>query len=385
MARPEEILDSLCGSVLGLILDRIGKTKVIAVILSGSAAEGRISAFDNNGAWEIFSDLDIYAVVEENIDLEKAKRDIKAAVNELISMEKDALFFAPPDIGIFSRKSLLAQPVRPGTVQLAAHHRILYGDSSVLGDRQKFEAPKIAPVESLYLLENRLLESRLLSLELEPTDSIPLARFAYYHGLKSCLDAACVPLILQGKFTPEHEDRMEAFSSMDLTSWIDSARDFEDMVDKARMRIKDLQSSMNEDREQLDAFRRRTAGILLKVWKAAAVSIFGPNQWGKLISRRGRGPSSVSDLREIRLIAKRLGGGPEKWFTAWLRSPSLSPLASLRLSGVCAELTNRHPEVLSKDSGLLKFENYIDHVSRVFGRDKGDVFDRGAYLYKQLN
>jgi hypothetical protein len=220
---------------------------------------------------------------------------------------------------------LLAQPARPGTVDLAAHHVWLHGDRAIVAEmRRSFERP-IPPVEALYLLENRAWDALLM--RDDPRAPAGLRRAT---SAKVVLDVAAAYLIAEGRFQPTHDARWSAMSERAPAGV--SARLLEALVVADRIRRGDVTASLEPHRVQ---------SILCEAWLALAPTMLATPALApaELVALRCRRGDVVANSREFVRMRRRVGISlPVAAAIAW-RHARLSPTAALRTHALVRALS----------------------------------------------
>jgi hypothetical protein len=174
---------------------------LVALLLSGSHATGEAVWLEAGGRTVTLSDLDFYAVLEDEASCRaaaaRARRERPAAIARLRAGGVEA----PLEVGFLTPAGLARMAARPGTIELARHGRVMAGDAAVLARVPRYSPKDIPAEETALLLENRGFELLLAWPSLSSQD--PLERAAARHGtLKAAADLATV-LSLQAGELPD--------------------------------------------------------------------------------------------------------------------------------------------------------------------------------------
>ena len=112
------------------------------------------------------------------------------------------VFLRGVDVGVYRVHDLLAQPARPGTLDLREHHRWLYGDRSILDALAPAANRRIAATEALYLLENRAWD--VLGAAATGAGAFDAER-SRVQAAKAILDVGAAHLIAEGRFVRDRQ------------------------------------------------------------------------------------------------------------------------------------------------------------------------------------
>jgi hypothetical protein len=374
------ILDTLAEEIRDEILDDLGREVVAAVFLGGSVASGRVAAWEGDDFVEIFSDLDIYVVVSSDCDLESAR--VRAGIiSRRVELEGDGYrMFRRPDIGVFTPSTLLAQPARPGTVDLHLNHRMLHGDAGILEKRSLFAPSAIERDEALYLLENRLLETLELGVTQGTDESF--RRFLYYNALKCEADVLSALLITEGRYDPDPGRRLDMLQG----GGIEVPGELLRPVERASSSLLDVSCALKEPCGGYEAIVGEAGDVLLAAWRHVASKLYdeqAPASWRRLVAARCRGGGSIRNLRLTRIICRKGGIGLGNWPKLWFRFRRFDPLISLRAASVC-EMRRRREEIPMEEAYPPGMVEYLDRLCKLFGLVEGGVFERARALYRRL-
>ncbi|MDH4037635.1 MAG: nucleotidyltransferase domain-containing protein [Candidatus Krumholzibacteria bacterium] len=181
------------GTIAESIVRRAPAGSVALIFAGGSLARGAVWACDVAGTLEVYSDIDLYVVVEDPSFVAAVQAAARRAIAEVeAGREPGVLFLRGVDVGVYTREDLRAQPVRPGTADLGTNHLVLYGDPGRLPGM--LPAPEeMDGVEALYLLENRAWDAWR-----PPRGDASRERLRRVLSLKLDLDIAVAHMIVAG-------------------------------------------------------------------------------------------------------------------------------------------------------------------------------------------
>lgn len=183
---------------------------LIALLLSGSHASGEAVWLQADGRPVTLSDLDFYAVLGSSAACVAAAARARLGRPVAVARLRAAGIEAPLEVGFLTPDGLARMAARPGTIELARHGRVLWGDAAVLPRVPRYSARDIPAEETALLLENRGFELLLAWPSLTSQD--PLARAGARHGtLKAAADVATV-LSLQAGELPDGTAARVAFA-----------------------------------------------------------------------------------------------------------------------------------------------------------------------------
>jgi hypothetical protein len=176
-----------------------------AVVLAGSHATGRGAWREVEGRWWSLSDLDVYAVLPNATACDAARRHMAREPRRWDGAAHG--FAAPLEVAFLTRSGLAAQPARPGTLALAAHGRVLWGDAGVMAALPRWIAADIPAEERLTLVENRGFELLAAAAPAAPPLALPRARHAV---LKTAEDLAGALALTAGEWPADDAARRAA-------------------------------------------------------------------------------------------------------------------------------------------------------------------------------
>lgn len=379
-ASPREILASYTNTVTRRVVAELGETAVESVFLTGSVARNDIASFIDGETTEIHSDVDISVVVTAGTELEAARRSVRHLLRRLPASGPGYRIVPAPDVGVYNRSDLSAQSVRPGTVEIP-QASVLYGRNDVGLYAGRFTPSRIDKGESLYLIENRLVETARVMRSLGATPTATAERHAAYVVLKGCLDAVTAVLVYRGGYTSDRRARAErwreATNGEDLQTVLPpGARELVEAMHESR---NDLQGYLSEASGRLETERREVEKLLLVLWRHVAEEIFGSANavWVDLLKRRCRHGRSRRNLSELRALGRRSSVPYSRLLVGAARLSAMSPVETLRLAGL-VETLERHERGARPEFYL----DYLDNLTRTFGWTRGDLYERGYEMFE---
>ena len=78
----DDIIVSFTQGLVDAVLSAVGRDGVASVFAGGSAAVGELSYCEVDGRLEIYSDVDLYVVLEDGADAEQARAAARAGGQE---------------------------------------------------------------------------------------------------------------------------------------------------------------------------------------------------------------------------------------------------------------------------------------------------------------
>ena len=155
MDSPVVLLRRRAGAIAESIVRQAPAGSIALIFAGGSVARGAVWGASVADCLEIYSDIDLYVVVAAPEHTASVRAAARAVLRDLASSEPGVRYLRGADVGVYTREDLRAQPVRPGTADLAALHLPLYGDAGRIAGMVPEAGGRMDPAEALYLLENR--------------------------------------------------------------------------------------------------------------------------------------------------------------------------------------------------------------------------------------
>ena len=355
------------------LISRAPRGSITCIFAGGSLGRGEVWAATIGAGLEIYSDVDLYVVTSDDAVL----APVRAAAATLAAAAPgvDGVhFLRPPDLGVYTLGDLRAQPVRPGTVDLAVHHLVLEGDRDLPGRLPAPDVSSIPASEALYLLENRLGE-----LSGGPAPDERAARLRVMRALKARLDVHSAHAIVARTFAPTLDARARQVAAhAPDTLDAESAADVADAYRAAA----DVTAWIAGREEGAEIDRARAA--LVRAWLALAPVVLDcPGARAEtLVARRCHAGAYRENAREF--IRLRHAFSIPMW-RALLSAPSLarlSPRAALRADALVRECGARD----RYDARALRaHDRYVDRLTRRLGHAAGSLEMRAQSLRRVIS
>ncbi len=386
---PSDYLSTIAVDTSERIVDALGKENVSAIFVSGSAARNEVAWFDTGDLIEIYSDLDISVVVSNECEWETCRTRARAAAAEVLLENERMKMMRPMDIGVYTIEDLLVQPARPGTVDIAESHWLLFGEAEIPRMMDKLSRASIEKKEALYLLENRMIEKVELFRQVHDSPSPDLERYAIYVALKTCLDAAAAILIFLGLYRSDpaarfHDLREAAKSRVSGALFPHGSLE---QIESSYAALQNLQQTLKTEERTYRSVWDDVEPVVLFSWRRLAARIFNVrnDSWDALVLARCRRGELLRNLRELVVLAERKGIGRARALLNGVSCARLSPVESVRLFGLVESVLG-FPGAAGETKKIERvFFPYLDRLTRFFGCSEGAVFDRVKRLHGEIN
>jgi hypothetical protein len=388
---PRQILLSFGERVARAVAEELHGETIDSVFVAGSVARDEVAAFAGPEGVEIYSDLDLFVVLQDARDAEGARRRARRAAAGVPRVGDGFRIVPEPGVGVFSEEDFLSQKPRPGTVEIAEFHVVLCGNAETPKKAARFIASQIDVTEALYLVENRLCELAGLEERLEEDPSDTIRRYLRYARSKSCLDAASAALIAAGRFHTARGERMrrirEEAPGNGVSRYLPPSAAA--AVERAHEDIAGLRATREPTVAYDPSSRGVVEGVLLEVWNRVArdASGLGTGDWERLVGWRAKRGRWIANARELWVLGRRMGVPRRRVIAGAARTGLLSPVDALRLSGVVEALLNRTGDTDDsvRDAGALQrgYVAILDGLTRTFGHGTGPVFRRARRLLRE--
>ena len=373
--RALDLLRRHAGAVSSAVVAACPAGSVEAVFAGGSLAAGRVAWYEG-AEFEIYSDIDLYVVLDETQgDAATAVSSAAAAV----APPGNARLLRGVDVGVYTREDLESQPARPGTVGLRDRRVVLHGDESLIADMTGAIAETVAADEGLYLMENRVSE-----LDCDDGGSAAEERLRRYERLKTVLDALTALEIVVGRFDPAGDDRRAAFMALEAEGLVPDDLD-RGLVDAALSAARDLQGYLGRDHGVITA--EQALLLSLSVWRFGATRLFpdAASDWATLTLRRCHAGAYKDNLREFLAMASGRGRARLRMALPAAGLSRYSAISALRLGAlVDAVLTRDLVDDIGRRS-LDGFRAYLDRLTGVFGFEDGCLAERVAAMHRAVS
>jgi hypothetical protein len=359
------VLRRRAGTIAGAIVRRAPDGSVALVFAGGSLARGAVWAARVDGILEIYSDVDLYVVVEKHAEAAIVRAAVDAALrDDANDTPPGMLLLRGVDAGVYTPSDLRAQPVRPGTADLREHSLVLHGDATRLADLLP-PVETMWPEEALHLLENR-------AWDVWPVEHGDPARerLARVMEFKVSLDIAAAYMILSGA-----QAQLIADTVAGLRAGI---APMPEEVYAAASRAADarehLEVAFRDRREDVRALER-----LSRAWRDVAPTVMGMSGTDvvTLVARRCSEGRHFANAREFVRTAGCLGMTK---VTAMRRAPGCSvrsPRSVLRMHALA--------RVLLEGAALAAHESCADAVTGALGFNVGTLDERVRAAHRALS
>lgn len=353
-----------------------GGDAVTTVFAGGSLAEDSVAWFEGDDL-EILSDVDLYVVASDGREAD-VRRAAAVAVED-VAVEPGVRLLRPCDIGVVTLANLLAEPARPGTLNLPDQHLLLYGDGSVLAAMGAAMGAEIDPAEGLYLIENRLVEL--------PADESAAAdeasrRLQRYQLGKTVLDVVTAFLVSAREYRARLEDRMAALERLAGEEALPASWDDELVAVAARGRA-DLAGFLRDPAGE--PTERRVRRFAVDTWEAIAGRLYGEHEsrgLAGLILRRCKLGEYRRNFREFLALSSRWGGARSRRAWTAVHLSRYSPVTSLRAGALVAQVLARDDLDAVGRRSLEGLRSYLERLTEVCGFADGDLGARVRAAYK---
>jgi hypothetical protein len=379
-----DIITRFVDDLVERVLSSIGEDNVLSVFVGGSVAGGEEMYCDAGDMVEIYSDVDLYVVVGESVDLGEARRGGRVGAAEIPLVGPGYRFHRGPDIGVYTFDDLSAQPARPGTVGLDRQHRMVYGDPEMPARAAERIGERIAAPEALYLLENRLYE--LASLQNESRGDGKSDGYYAFVICKTVLDAVTASLVVRGRYDHRRSERLRSLTSLAATDGADEAWTAEalELARRWSERLDGLPSPEWTAGIDLDAEADAAVSLVLDRWKKTAPSCVNgnPDDWCDLVLRRCRTGDYLGNFRQFRAMSTRCGFKRRGAIAAGVHLARYSSIDALRLTALIDYLSRRasiQPDVGRLMSAMGPF---LDRLTRDCGFSTGTLNERVYDMYR---
>jgi len=203
------------------ILDRVGRENAAAVVVSGSAALGEMTAVSlDDGGPLVLSDVDLALVVKSDPLRDSVKRMKPAIMNEIAGHPAASRICPSPDLGVYSLRDLGIQDRKMGVLELRDSGIVIWGDAGVLDGLPRFGPEEIPGREAVALLFNRCLEM-LEALEGGFSEDPRRSLLLLYACAKAYLDSGTALTAYHGRYAPGYGPRLDRTRRVIAERWED--------------------------------------------------------------------------------------------------------------------------------------------------------------------
>jgi hypothetical protein len=256
------------------------------------------------------------------------------------------------EIGIYEFADLLAQPVRPGTIDLGQHHVWLHGDRSLMQQVARALDRPMQAEEALHLLENRAWDAW----DALRDASAANASQRRAQAAKVVMDIGAAHLIAEGRFAAKRSERLRRLR--EHRPALISSRAM-DAIEAAAKPDHDGVHSTLDDAATVRA-------LIAEAWLALSPAILGRTTGNAdavtLLATRCEKGAFVKNYREFVRMRRSASHGVLRALAGGWRVARLSPRAALRTYALARALSESAPAA----PVLLDF--HADYVARLTSR-----------------
>ena len=383
-----DIMTGFVDDLVARVLSGIGEEEVLSIFVGGSVAAGEEFLCRAGDEVEVYSDVDLYVVVDDAVDVQEARRRGRECAREVPLAGPGYKFYRSPDVGVYTFEDLASQPARPGTVGLDRRHRMCFGDATVPERAAKRIGSTIAPSEALYLLENRLGELAALEHELNRSGAGGSDGYYTFALGKAAMDAAGASFIVRGDYDPSRAQRIRNLDTLSEAAgvgggWpagaLDLVRRCAGRMDK--MPAPDWAVGVDPAGEASEV-----VSLLLDRWKVIAGSIQGGNEddWSEQVLRRCRIGDYLGNFRQFRAMNARCGLIRRGAVAAGVHLSRYSPVDALRLAALMDYLGRRDADRPDVDRLVATLGTFLDRLTRECGFLEGPLLERTIDMYRAV-
>lgn len=277
------------------------------------------------------------------------------------------------DIGVYTTEDLLAQPARPGTVDLAGRHLLLYGDDDIFDELARSIPSAIPGTEALYLIENRVTElSALRAGNVSPR----LERFTV---LKLALDLASAYAVYGGRYSADPTERMSRFR--EVAEKLGVPGDERALIEAAADARGDLCRFLDAPPECLSVDAVELASV--SAWQriAQATLTHRDSDVGALLESRCHRGDYAYNFRQFVTMRRRQGLSRARAAWSGVHLLRYAPLDALRVATI-ADHAARSGEVNSAGREALDaIGMFLDRLTASCGHDQGTIAERSRAMF----
>ncbi len=353
------------------LVSRAPAGSIRAAFTGGSVGRDEVWSGMEGNSLAIYSDLDLFVVLADGADVEAVRRAASAVAAELPREKGGVVFHRGADVGIYRTSDLVAQPVRPGTVDLADRHHWLYGDAGVMDALRAAPRGALAPAEALYLLENRAWDA--LDAVADAASAPPRARAT---AAKVVLDVGAAHLIVEGRFRPTIAERMAALRESAPASL--DARALQSIMTAEGVRRGQTRACLEP---------KAVLAIVAEAWCVLASRVLHPSaspslDAALLLAERCANGDGVANAREfVRLRRRARLPLATALATGW-RFARLAPVAALRTHALACTLS----ESGKATADALRFHTtYVARLASRLGCSDGTLDQRARAALRAVS
>lgn len=204
----EAWLASLVDDAATLLLDRVGRDRVLAVVLTGSVARAEASVLRGADGLRLLGDVELLVILRSPGHFAEMRRSMVALSREATRVlgaggRAASVEYSPADADYLRRR------IRPSifAYDLKTHGRVLWGPADLLASIVPFGADEIPREDALELALNR-------TLELSSGEGGDEPDRAGYQVVKTVLDLAGSALAFSRAYVSPYASRPRAYTSL---------------------------------------------------------------------------------------------------------------------------------------------------------------------------
>lgn len=186
--------------------------RMIALILTGSAARGEATIVNSGHGWDVLGDAEFLAVLEP-VPETKASARADTVMHESMQKLRALGIRVTVDLGLVDPPYLKGLPPHIFSHELRSCGKVVFGDPSVLRLIPRFSARDILCEDAWRLLCNRMIEQLRFVRDLEDLDS-HITDELHYATVKLFLDMATSYLVFAESYAPSYCDRAKRLDAL---------------------------------------------------------------------------------------------------------------------------------------------------------------------------
>jgi hypothetical protein len=383
-----DIITRFVDDLVARVVSGIGEKHVRSVFVGGSVAVGEELLCRVDDVFEIYSDVDLYVVVDDAVDLQGARRLARELTGATPLAGPGFRFFRAPDVGVYTFGDLASQPARPGTVGLDRCHLMLYGDASLpLLAAQRIGA-RIAAREALYLLENRLGELAAVEQQWRRTGSGVSDGYYAFAVCKTALDAAGASFIVRGDYDTRRSQRVRKLTTLSEPCGRDGgwSSDALDVVRRCGARLDSMMKPDCDERVDRVEEAQNVVSLVLDRWKVIASAVLEGDVagWDNLVLRRCRIGDYLGNFRQFRAVNARCGFKRRGAIAAGVHLSRYSPVDALRVAALMDYLSRHEAEQPDVHRLVNALGSFLDRLTHECGFTDGSLLQRAIDMNRAI-
>ncbi|MGB6482029.1 MAG: hypothetical protein WBE86_00925 [Candidatus Acidiferrales bacterium] len=211
MMQRSEVVQKIC-DVVAAECNRAFGDRVVALILTGSAARVEATILNAADGWKLSSDAEFLLVVQRTAESGDTKATNSVKQESAKKLRSQGIEVSL-DLAVVLPSYLQALPPHIFSYELRSCGKVIAGDPSVLDLIPKFAAQKISREDAWRLLCNRMIEQLEFVDDLE-NSTVQLTSRLSYASVKLYLDMATSYLVFAGHYAPTYRERADRLSTL---------------------------------------------------------------------------------------------------------------------------------------------------------------------------